>query len=143
MRTSDKGRNLIKKWEGKALKAYLCPAGVWTIGYGWTIGVKKGDTWTDEKAETMLVEGLRTYEQAVANALGAVPTTQNQFDAMVALCYNIGPANFLRSSVLREHKAQNYLTAANAFLKWNKAGGRELPGLTNRRADERKLYLLP
>lgn len=145
MRTSDKGRAIIRQFEGKRLKAYLCPAGKWTIGYGWTIGVKQGDVWTDEKAEQMLVTGLVDYERAVTSAIGNAPTTQGQFDAFVCLAYNIGVANFLRSSVLREHKAQNYLVAGNAFLKWDKAtvGGvlQSLPGLTRRREAERALYL--
>lgn len=145
MRTSEKGRAVIREFEGKRLTAYLCPANKWTIGYGWTIGVKKGDVWTDAKAEQMLVDGLVEYEKAVSKAIGASPTTQNQFDAFVCLAYNIGIANFLRSSVLREHKAQNYLAAANAFLKWNKATVNGvltvLAGLTRRREAERALYL--
>lgn len=147
MRTSDAGRAIIREFEGLRLNAYLCPANKWTIGYGWTIGVKKGDVWTKEKAEEMLVEGLKVFEDQVSKALGAAFTSQHQFDAMVCLAYNIGVANFIRSSVLREHKAANFVVAANSFLKWNKATVNGelvvLPGLARRREAERALYLKP
>ena len=147
MRTSDAGRAIIREFEGLRLNAYLCPANKWTIGYGWTIGVKKGDVWTKEKAEQMLAEGLKQFEIEVSNAIGAAFTSQNQFDAMVSLAYNIGPANFRKSSVLREHKAANFVVAANSFLKWNKATVNGelvvLPGLDRRREAERALYLKP
>lgn len=147
MRTSEKGRAIIREFEGLRLNAYLCPANKWTIGYGWTIGVKKGDVWTKEKAEQMLVEGLQVFEREVEKAIGNAPTSQHQFDAMICLAYNVGTANFRQSSVLREHKAANYVVAANNFLKWNKAtvdGALVvLPGLVRRREAERALYLKP
>jgi len=147
MRTSDAGRAIIREYAGLRLNEYLCPANKWTIGYGWTIGVKKGDVWTKEQAEEMLVEGLKVFEKQVLSAIGNAPTTQHQFDAMVSLAYNIGVANLLRSSVLREHKAANYVVAANNFRKWNKATVNgalvELPGLVRRREAERALYLKP
>lgn len=145
MRTSDAGLAIIREYEGLRLNAYLCPANKWTIGYGWTIGVKKGDVWTKEKAEQMLVEGLKVFETQVEKAIDGKPTTQSQFDAMVSLAYNIGVANLIRSSVLREHRAGNFKTAADNFRKWNKAtvNGElvALPGLTRRREAERALYL--
>lgn len=147
MRTSDAGRAIIREFEGLRLNAYLCPANKWTIGYGWTIGVKKGDVWTKEKAEEMLVEGLKVFEDEVTRAIGNAPTSQHQFDAMICLAYNVGTANLRQSSVLREHKAANYLVAANSFLKWNKATVNGelvvLPGLARRRDAERALYLKP
>lgn len=141
MRTSDNGLNLIKEFEGCKLKAYKCPAGVWTIGYGWTQGVKEGDVWNQQMAERMLVEGVNPFERAVLQAIGDKPTTQNQFDAMVSLCYNVGPANFQKSSVVRYHRDGNFSKAAESFLLWNKAAGRELAGLTRRRQAEKRRYL--
>jgi lysozyme len=147
MRTSERGRAIVREFEGLRLNAYLCPANKWTIGYGWTIGVRKGDVWTKEKAEEMLVTGLRVFEDGVLKAIGNAPTTQHQFDAMVSLAYNIGVANFIRSSVLREHKAGNYRAAADNFLKWNKSTVNGaltvLSGLIRRRQAERSLYLEP
>ncbi len=132
---------LIRQFEGCRLKAYKCPAGVWTIGYGWTHGVKSTDQWTQAQAEEMLVKGLNQYENAVQSAIGAHSTTSNQFSALVSICYNIGAGNFVKSSMLRHHKAGDYAKAADAFLLWNKAGGKVLNGLTKRRQAERALYL--
>jgi len=141
MKTNEAGLALIRQFEGCRLKAYKCPAGVWTIGYGWTHGVKPTDQWTQAQAEEMLVKGLNQYENAVQSAIGAHATTSNQFSALVSICYNIGAGNFVKSSMLRHHKAGDYAKAADAFLLWNKAGGKVLNGLTKRRQAERALYL--
>jgi lysozyme len=141
MKTNESGLALIRQFEGCRLKAYKCPAGVWTIGYGWTHGVKPTDQWTQAQAEEMLVKGLDQYENAVQSAIGAHATTSNQFSALVSICYNIGAGNFVKSSMLRHHKAGDYQKAADAFLLWNKAGGKVLNGLIKRRQAERALYL--
>ena len=141
MKTNDKGLALIRQFEGCRLKAYQCPAGVWTIGYGWTHGVKPNDHWTQSHAEEMLIKGLDQYENAVQSAIGMNKTTTNQFSAFVSICYNIGVGNFVKSSMLRHHKAGDYAKAADAFLLWNKAGGKVLNGLIKRRQAERALYL--
>jgi lysozyme len=141
MKTNEAGLALIRQFEGCRLKAYKCPAGVWTIGYGWTHGVKPTDQWTQAQAEEMLVKGLDQYENAVQSAIGAHSTTSNQFSALVSICYNIGAGNFVKSSMLRHHKAGDYAKAADAFLLWNKAGGKVLNGLIKRRQAERALYL--
>lgn len=134
-----KGLALIKRWEGLKLKAYLCPAKVWTIGYGSTgKHVKPGMVITEPDAEALLRKDLARFEKKVA-AL-AVKPTQEQFDAMVALAFNIGEEGFAKSSVLRAHNAQDFIRAQQAFGMWNKAGGRVLRGLVNRRADEAALY---
>lgn len=138
---SQKGLALIKEFEGLRLKAYRCPAGVVTIGYGWTKGVRMGDVWTRQKAEEMLVEGVKPYAATVAKAIGKTPTSQGEFDALVSFCYNAGPGNFLKSSMLRRHLRGQKQLAADAFLKWTKGGGRTLPGLVRRRRAERALYL--
>lgn len=140
MKTSQEGIDLIKRFEGLQLKAYKCPAGIWTIGYGHTgPEVKEGKVITLAEAETLLRMDLGVFEDAVTRYAG--PAYQHQFDAMVSLCYNIGPGNFKNSSVVRLHKAGQYNGASAAFLLWNKAGGKILAGLVNRRKAERNLYL--
>ena len=142
---SQKGLAIIKEFEGLRLKAYRCPAGVLTIGYGWTHGVKPGMVWTRHKAEEMLVEGVKPYAAAVAAVIGKAPTTQGQFDALVSFCYNAGTGNFRKSSMLKLHRAGRYQAAADAFMSWTKArtkkGFVSLPGLVRRRKHERALYL--
>ena len=140
MKTSLEGIDLIKRFEGLRLTAYLCPAGIPTIGYGQTgPDIKLGMTISEAQAEALLANALVKYEQAVEKYAGKAH--QNQFDAMVSLCYNIGVGNFSKSSVARLHKAGQYTGAAAAFLLWNKAGGKILAGLVNRRKAERNLYL--
>lgn len=140
MKTSQEGIDLIKRFEGLRLTAYKCPAGIWTVGYGQTgPNIKQGTTVTLEQAEQLLATALLQYETAVEKYAGKAH--QNQFDAMVSLCYNIGLGNFSKSSVARLHKAGQYTGAASAFLLWNKGGGIVLAGLVNRRKAERNLYL--
>lgn len=134
------GLALIKSFEGQRLTAYKCPAGVWTIGYGSTGShVRPGMTISEAEAEALLRQDLARFENTVA---AAVPkATQNQFDAMVSLAFNIGTAAFAQSTVARRAKAGDHKGAATAFALWNKAGGKVLPGLTRRRAAESALYL--
>lgn len=140
MKTSLEGIDLIKRFEGLRLTAYRCPAGIPTIGYGQTgPDIKLGMTITEAQAEALLANALVKYEQAVEKYAGKAH--QNQFDAMVSLCYNIGVGNFSKSSVARLHKSGQYTGAASAFLLWNKAGGKILAGLVTRRKAERNLYL--
>ena len=138
------GIDLIKEFEGCKLTAYRCPAGVVTIGFGWTRPID-GKPLTMEtkitqaKADALLVSGLADYAEAVEKAC---PTaTDNQFAAMVSLAYNIGAGAFKRSSVCQHHQAGHHAEAADAFRRWNKAGGKVLSGLTRRREAERLLYL--
>ena len=138
---SQKGIDLIKEFEGFRAKAYLCPARVWTIGYGHTKGVKPGMTITKAQGEAMLRADLKIYERHTSDALGNARTTQGQWDALVSFCYNAGPGNLNKSSMLRLHKQGQYKAAADAFLNWTKGGGKVLPGLVRRRKAERALYL--
>lgn len=150
MKTSQLGIDLIKKFEGKRLKAYPDPATggePWTIGYGTTssagVGkISKGMIITEAQAESMLVRSLDAYEQSVLKALKVQPS-QHQFDAIVSFAYNVGPLNMSRSSVVRYLNAGDITKAAGAFLLWNKAAGRVMPGLTRRRTAERELFLKP
>ena len=140
-RVSDDGVDMIAKHEGLRLEAYLCPARVWTIGFGSTHGVKKGDRITEAEAIERLRREVQIYETGVLEALTVAPN-QNQFDAMVSLAYNIGVAAFVKeSSVLRFHNLGDTKRAADAFRLWNQGGGKVLPGLVTRREEERSLYL--
>lgn len=139
------GYLLVKEFEGLRLRAYLCPAGVWTIGYGHTDGVREGMTITQTQADDFLDRDLDWAEECVGKF--AKDPSDNEFAAMVSLCFNIGAARFAKSTVLRLHNAGDKLGAARAFRMWNKAtvGGKlvELPGLTRRRLAEEGLYLKP
>lgn len=139
MHTSQKGLDLIKSFEGLRLSAYKCPADVWTIGYGTTVGVKPGQTITKERAEELLREDVKRFEQQVLR-LVKVPLTQGQFDALTSFVYNLGAGNLSNSTLLRLLNAGDYKGAAAQFDRWTKAGGKELPGLVKRRAAERALF---
>ncbi|UZK69573.1 lysozyme [Sphingomonas sp. S1-29] len=138
MQTSDNGIELIKEFEGCRLKAYYCPAGILTIGYGSTgPHVKRDTVYTEAQAEARLRIDLLRFEKAVSRAIDA---DQDQFDAMVSLAFNVGTGAFLKSTLLRKHNAGDHAGAMREFARWNKAGGRVLAGLTRRRAAEAKLY---
>lgn len=142
MKVNEAARRLVIDFEGFSSRAYQCPAGVWTIGYGFTAGVQPGDTITREQAEARLDRELAEFGAGVARLLTR-PATPNQFGAMASLAFNVGLAAFARSSVLRLHNAGDFEGAARAFAMWNKAGGKVLPGLVRRRAAEADLYLTP
>jgi lysozyme len=139
------GLDLIMHFESCRLDAYQDVAGIWTIGYGHTAGVCEGMFLTKAQADQALVADLGVAESTVESAVGGVVTTDNQFAAMVSLCYNIGSGNFDSSTMLREHRAGHLQRAADAFLLWNKATIDGVPqvvvGLTKRREAERTLYL--
>jgi lysozyme len=141
------GLNLIASSEGCKLTAYKDVAGIWTIGYGHIRGVVEGMTITQDQAMAFLREDLGQAEGAVDAATSSVATDDNQFAAMVSLCFNIGSGNFRTSSVLRLHRAGNPAAAADAFLMWDKAhvNGKlqEVEGLRRRREREKELYLAP
>lgn len=145
MQTSDKGIALIKQFEGCKLTAYQDSVGVWTIGYGWTQPVdgkpiRAGMTIKQETAERLLKTGLVSYESGVSR-LVKVGLTQGQFDALVSFTYNLGSRSLSTSTLLRKLNAGDYAGAADEFLRWNKAGGKVLNGLTRRREAERALFL--
>lgn len=139
-RTSAEGVALIKKFEGCELEAYQCSANVWTIGYGHTRGVEEGDTCSQEDAESMLVADLQEFEGYV-NDIVKCPLEQNQFDALVAWTYNLGPTNLRESTLLIRLNDQDYHDAPTQIRRWNKAGGKVLDGLVRRREAEALLFL--
>ncbi len=135
------GLNIIKQFEGCQLTAYQCSAGVWTIGYGHTAGVKKGQTITKEQAEEYLRKDCEKFEKYVNNE-AYVPLTeqlsQNQFDALVSFAYNCGQGNLKKLCAGR-----TLAEIAAALPKYNKAAGKVLAGLTRRRAAEADLFNTP
>jgi lysozyme len=147
MKLSSKGLDFIAEMEGFSSKPYQDQGGVWTIGYGSTYNLDGTKVHagtppiTIDVAKALLMTTMTVYEQAV-NRLSC---NQNQFDAMVSLCYNIGPGNFLSSSVFRNMKQGKTKEAADAFLLWNKTRINgvltDTPGLTNRRKKEGQIFL--
>jgi lysozyme len=139
MNISNTGIDLIKHFEGCETEAYLCPAGVPTIGYGHIKGVQMGDSITEAQAHEMLVEELDEYESYI-NDLVTVSLNQNQFDAMVSWVYNLGGGNLRASTLLKVLNLGNYSEVPEQIMRWNKAGGRVLEGLTRRRQAEADLF---
>jgi lysozyme len=141
------GRTFTEGFEGCSLVAYRCPAGVWTIGYGHTDGVKPGDTCTQEQADARLSQDLVLFGDGIGRLIGSAPTTQNQVDALGDMAFNIGLGGFGSSTVLRKHIAGDFQGAAAAFMLWDQAviGGvlQHVPGLTRRRSAEAAVYLTP
>ena len=136
------GLALIKQFEGLRLKAYKCPAGVWTVGYGSTGAHVKPDTViTADEAERLLLDDLVRFEQGVA--LQCPVATDNQFAALVAFAFNVGLESLRTSTLRRMHNEGNYAGASGQFGRWNKGGGKVLPGLIKRRAAESALYSKP
>lgn len=143
--TSRVGINLITSFEDLRLNAYDDGVGVWTIGIGTTIypngtKVKKGDTCTLDQAKSYFAHDLKRFEASVNN-LVKVPLSQNQFDALVSLVYNIGQTAFSKSTLLKKLNAKDYVGAADEFPKWNRGGGKVMKGLVRRREAERALFL--
>lgn len=139
MKTSSRGIELIKRHEGLRLRAYLCPAGVWTIGYGHTGGVKSGDVITGARADVLLRDDL-TWAEREVNAQG-LNLVQNQFDALVSFVFNVGREQFIKSTLLRIAKANTNDPRIRAeFSRWVYAKGKVLPGLVARREEESTLY---
>ena len=139
MKTSPKGIALIKEFEGLRLKAYKCPGGFWTIGYGHTAGVKPGMLISKAQAEEYLKADLSAFERYL-NGLG-LALNQNQFDALVSFIYNVGTGNFSNSTLLRKVRANPQENSImDEFLRWVYSKGRVLPGLQRRRLAEMKLY---
>lgn len=133
--------DFIEQWEGFRETAYLCPAGVLTIGFGHTgPDVKEGQVVTYKEAYDMLLEDLKRYASGLA-AWVNVKVTDGQYIALLSLAFNVGVGAVAKSTLLRLLNAGDIEAAGDEFLKWTYADGRELPGLVRRRRDERKLFL--
>jgi len=140
MTTSPQGRTMIEAFEGLRLEAYQDQRGIFTIGYGHTAGVKPGDVITQTQADAFLAQDLQHTEAFVSSHV-TVPLTQNQFDALVSLTYNIGVGNFLDSTLRRLLNESDYEDAANQFLVWSDVNGVQNAGLLSRRTQERTLFV--
>lgn len=153
MRINQATVDLVKRWEGFKAKAYLCPAGVLTVGYGTTnraglpgVTITRDTVVSEDQAEEWLRIGLEKFAAKIRPAITA-PINENEFGAFLSLAYNIGPSAFRGSSALRHFNAGDKAAAAGAIKLWNKAtvnGKRQvMRGLVNRREDEVRLFLTP
>jgi lysozyme len=144
MKTSQKGIDLIKKYEGLSLKPYLCPGRVMTIGYGTTRidghPVPNDLKITKSRAEELLKDDLVKFEDIVNALTPTLTLNQGQFDALVSFTYNLGGSALAGSTLYKKLKQNDIIGASEEFLRWNKAKGEVLEGLTKRRESERKLF---
>lgn len=138
MKISNNCVSLVKQFEGFEAKAYKCPAGVWTIGYGHTLNVRPNDVITEPQALALLEEELQDYAAKVAKIVPVA--NQNQFDALVSFAYNLGVNALGTSTLLKKHIVGDYEGAQAEFMKWTKANGKVLAGLVKRRNHESALY---
>lgn len=138
---TDRGIELIKRFEGCRLGSYRCPAGVWTIGYGHTKGVKPGQRITQEEAERLLREDAAKIESGVRAALGSVQLADCKIDALVSFAFNVGVGAFGTSTLARKVKVNpDDASIRSEFLRWVFAGRKRLQGLVRRREEEAKMY---
>lgn len=140
MKPSGAARALIRQFEGCRLQAYLCPAGVPTIGIGHTRGVKLGDRCSQQQADLWLTQDLEDAAATVAT-LVRVPLTQGQFDALTSFVFNLGARHLAESTLLILLNKGNYKAAADQFSRWVRADDKIQPGLVKRRAAEADLFL--
>ena len=141
----NKGTATIRKFEGLKLQAYKCPAGVWTIGWGSTFyengsPVREGDKITIDRADRLLFEMVMKFEISVRGLVKS-KLNDNQIGALTSFAFNVGVGNFKRSTLLKKVNANpNDPTIRDEFMRWTKAGGKQLRGLVNRRVAEADLY---
>lgn len=143
MQMSENGKNILKKLEGLKLCTYRCSSGVWTIGYGHTgITVKSGDVITEAAANKLFEQDIKFFENAI-NTLVTVKLNQNQFDALVSFCFNIGIGKdgFAGSTMRKLLNCGEYAAASEQFLRWVYSNGKVSDGLRRRRMKERELFL--
>jgi lysozyme len=149
MNLTKKGLEFIKEFEGCKLKAYLCPAKVWTIGWGNTeingVPVKKGDTITQEQADDLLLESLKPREEKLNELLGDSVTKPYQFDALMSFAYNMGLGALANSTLLKKHKWRAWGEASAQFLMWGNMKDKtghlvHSEGLYRRRNREMNMY---
>jgi lysozyme len=145
MKVNNLGIDLMHYFEGCKLEAYQCSAKVWTIGWGNTFyengtPVKQGDKITQDRANSLFVFVANKFADEIKKLI-KTNLSENQFSALVCFAYNVGTGNLAKSTLLKKVNSNpNDATIANEFLRWNKAGGKELLGLTRRRTAESKLY---
>lgn len=138
---NEAGLSIIKKWESLRLTSYLCPAGIWTIGYGHTGRDVEEDMTINTAAAEELLEQDCLESERIVDRLVKAGIDDNQFSALVSFVFNIGGKAFAKSTLLSKLNKDDYEGAANEFLRWDKSNGRRLRGLVERREDERDLFL--
>lgn len=141
MQTNNEGIKLMHSFEGCKLQSYKDIVGIWTIGWGSTgPDIGPNMTWTQQQADERFKKDLQKFEKAVSAAV-KVPITSNQFSALVCFTYNVGAGAMTNSTLIKKLNFGDISGAADQFLRWNKAGGKEVKGLTRRREAERELFL--
>ena len=134
---------LIKEFEGCKLEAYKCPAGIWTIGYGQTKGIKQGMKWTQQEADDNLLDTcIAVIDEAIKASPILIHEDINKQAAIADFVYNLGITNYNKSTLKLRINQKNWVSAAAEIKKWNKAGGNVLAGLARRRQCEADLLLL-
>lgn len=166
MKLSETGANLMHQYEGYRTKPYLCPAHIWTIGYGHVLyqdqirlpvvrvngytglirkeyALKPEDNrvWTKEEIEKLFADDIASFERGVLRLAPTVFGRQGAFDACVSFSFNAGLGNFQRSTIRMKTNRREWKDASEAFMAWTKGGGKELPGLVKRRKAEKALFL--
>jgi len=158
VRLSKAGADLMHRFEGYRSRPYLCPASIWTVGYGhvlyqeqirlpvaerrsFPLRAEDSRAWSKAEIDQLFESDVGTFERGVLRLVPACAGLQGAFDALVSLAYNIGLGNLQRSQIRMRANRGDWEGAADAFMAWSKAGGRELPGLVARRKAERDLFL--
>lgn len=134
--------DLIKQFEGCKLKAYKCPAGVWTCGWGSTgPDVVEGTVWTQQQANARMEKDVKVFVDGVLKVSPVLKDYPNKLSAIADFAYNCGLGNYRSSTLCKKVNAGDWEGAAEEFGKWTKAGGKELAGLVRRRQAEKQLFL--
>jgi lysozyme len=165
MKLSKAGADLMHRYEGFRAKPYLCPAHIWTIGYGhvlyqdqirlpvvrtdkpglirkeYPLKPEDNRVWSKQEIEELFSEDVATFERGVLRLVPSSAGSQGRFDALVSFAFNAGLGNLQRSSIRMRANRGDHEGAAEAFMAWTKGGGKVLPGLVRRRQDEKALYL--
>jgi len=167
MKLSKAGADLMHRFEGCRNKPYLCPAHIWTIGYGHVLyqeqiklpmvrvegkeipmirkemPLKPEDSrvWSKEEIEKLFADDVASFERGVLRLVPGVAGRQGAFDALVSISFNFGLGNLQRSTIRMKANRGDWEGAAEAFMAWTKGGGKVLPGLVKRREAERALFL--
>lgn len=166
MRLSPVGEALMHKYEGYRNRPYLCPAHIWTIGYGhvlyqdqiqlpvtrkeeyvgfirkeYPLRPEHARAWSKAEIDQLFQSDVAAFERGVLRLVPGCAGHQGRFDALVSFAYNAGLGNLQRSQIRMKANRGDIEGAADAFMQWTKAGGKELPGLVKRRTDERRMFL--
>lgn len=138
---NSKGLAILKEFEGCKLTVYKDLVGYLTVGYGQRTNLPEGTIITQDEADKLLEKSVELTSQGV-KACVKVPLNENQFSALVCLAYNIGISALQESTLVRLLNASDYIGASRQFVRWDKAGGKDIPGLLRRRLTEKALFLI-